>query len=146
MEQTHPKKRYHEVDSFQDFSPEDEASYYLGDHFELGGVDFGAPESGEVEEKSRNLSRFGERVWNEKDYAGFGPRSYRRSDSDVFHEVCEALTDNPRLDASQIEVTIDSGCVHLKGKVQSRRDKREAERCVEYLPGVRDVMNELRFD
>lgn len=142
MERTNPsKKRFKEVDSFQNFNPQDEASYYLGNSFEMGGVEFGTRE-----EESRNLSRFGERVWNEKDYAGFGPRSYQKSDQDVFHEVCEALTDNPRLDASGIEVEVENGCVHLRGKVLSRLDKREAERSVEFLPGVRDVMNELRFE
>ena len=142
MERTNPsKRRFREVDSFENSNPGDEASYYLGNNFEMGGIDFGTRE-----EEARNLSRFGERVWNERDYAGFGPRSYHRSDSDIFHEVCEALTDNPRLDATGIEVEVENGCVHLRGKVSVRADKREAERCVEFLPGVRDVMNELRLE
>lgn len=142
MERTNPsKKRFKEVDSFQNLNPQDEASYYLGNNFEMGGVEFSTQE-----EEARNFSRFGEKVWNEKDYVGHGPRSYQKSDQDIFHEVCEALTDNPRLDASGIEVETENGCVYLKGKVASRSDKREAERSVEFLNGVRDVMNELRFE
>jgi hypothetical protein len=146
MEAIHPRKNiFREVDSSEKFRNHDEANYYLGDNFEMRGVESG-PHEGQIEEQNRNFSRFGERVWNAKDYVGFGPRDFQKSDQDIFHEVCEALTDNPKLDASEIEVDIEDGCVRLRGQVSDRMDKREAERCVEYLPGVKDVMNELHFD
>ncbi|HXH74854.1 MAG TPA: BON domain-containing protein [Bacteriovoracaceae bacterium] len=88
----------------------------------------------------------GQKIWNEKDYAGLESRSHHRLDLDIFHEVCESLTDNPRLDASQIEVQVTDGRVLLRGLVSGRMDKREAERCIEFLPGVKDVMNELHFN
>ena len=38
------------------------------------------------------------------DYAGRGPRGYRRSDDRIGEDVCDRLTDDPALDASGIEV------------------------------------------
>lgn len=77
-------------------------------------------------------------------FAGRGPKGYRRSDERVLEEVNQALEDHPDIDASNIEVSCQSGEIVLRGTVDDRRTKRLAEECVEDLPGVKDVRNELR--
>jgi len=79
-------------------------------------------------------------------FAGRGPRNYQRSDERIREEVNERLTDDPRVDASDIEVEVRNGEVILRGRVDERRDKRTAEEVVENLPGVKDVRNELRVE
>jgi len=79
-------------------------------------------------------------------YAGRGPRNYQRSDERIREEVNERLTDDPRVDASDIEVEVRNGEVTLRGRVEERRDKRTAEEVIENLPGVKDVKNELRVE
>lgn len=77
-------------------------------------------------------------------YRGRGPRNYRRSDERIREDVCDALTDDPMLDASNMEVTVKDGEAMLSGTVRSRQDKRRAEDIVERISGVRDVHNSLR--
>jgi len=79
-------------------------------------------------------------------FAGRGPRNYQRSDERIREEVNERLTDDPRIDASDIEVEVRNGEVILRGRVDERRDKRTAEEVIELLPGVKDVRNELRVE
>ena len=77
------------------------------------------------------------------DYSGLGPRNWP-SDARLFEEVCERLTDDDIVDASDIEVHVANGEVILNGRVGSRREKRRAEDVVWNVRGVRDVMNTLR--
>ena len=77
-------------------------------------------------------------------HAGRGPRGFQRSDDRIMEEVCERLTWDPDLDASEIEVRVESGVVTLEGMVESRRDKRRAEDLVDEVRGVVDVQNRLR--
>jgi hypothetical protein len=77
-------------------------------------------------------------------HAGKGPKGYQRADERVIDDVCHALERDPLVDASEIEVSCQKGEVVLKGSVDSRQAKRRAEQCVEELPGVKDVRNELR--
>jgi len=77
-------------------------------------------------------------------YAGRGPKGYRRSDERVREDVCERLTDDGRIDASEVEVTVNNGEVTLSGLVHSRAEKRHAEDAIDAIPGVRDVHNNLR--
>jgi len=79
-------------------------------------------------------------------HAGRGPRNYQRSDERIREEVNERLTDDPRIDASDIEVDVRGGEVILRGRVEERRDKRTAEEVIENLPGVKDVKNEIRVE
>ena len=77
-------------------------------------------------------------------FRGRGPRGYRRSDERIREEVCEALTDDAYIDASNLEVTVKDCEVTLSGSVTSREAKRRAESLVERLSGVKDVHNTLR--
>ena len=76
-------------------------------------------------------------------YRGRGPRGYVRSDERIQEEVCEFLTIDPYVDATEIEVSVAEGVVTLTGTVENRAEKRLAEDCVDTVPGVRDVNNNL---
>jgi hypothetical protein len=77
-------------------------------------------------------------------YAGRGPRNYQRSDERIFEDVNERLTWNPSLDATDIDIVVNSGEVTLNGDVGSRWEKRLAEDIADSVPGVRDVHNRLK--
>ena len=77
-------------------------------------------------------------------YAGRGPKNYRRSDDRILEDVCERLMEHPSIDASDIEVTVDSGDVTLTGTVESRAVKHLTEVMTETVNGVKDVHNQLR--
>lgn len=78
-------------------------------------------------------------------FYGKGPKNWTRSDELVREDVCEALYESYDVDASDIEVEVKEGLVTLKGSVNSRFAKKEAELCIEYLRGVVDVINELKI-
>lgn len=77
-------------------------------------------------------------------FAGRGPKNYQRSDERVLEDVCQALERHPDVDASEIEVSCERGEIVLRGTVDDRHARRMAEQCIEDLPGVKDVRNELR--
>lgn len=79
-------------------------------------------------------------------YTGRGPKNYRRSDERIREELCDRLTDDWRIDATDVEVAVDNGQVTLAGSVHSRDEKRNAEDLAESIPGVHDVVNQLRVN
>lgn len=80
----------------------------------------------------------------EYDHVGKGPKNYQRSDERIQDDVCEALHLSYDVDASDIEVEVKEGCVYLRGNSDNRETKWAAEDTVEGIPGVKDVMNELK--
>jgi osmotically-inducible protein OsmY len=74
-------------------------------------------------------------------FRGRGPKGYRRSDERIREDVCELLTDDPRVDASNIDVSVGTGEVTLSGTVLTREEKRLAEDLAERVSGVWDVQN-----
>lgn len=77
-------------------------------------------------------------------YYGRGPKNYQRSDDRVREEICDSMTDDPMLDASDITVAVSHGEVTLGGTVSSRDQKRRAEDVADRISGVKDVTNQLR--
>jgi hypothetical protein len=78
------------------------------------------------------------------DHTGRGPKGYQRSAEAIFEDVCERLTDDPYVDASEMTVEVgDDGIVALEGRIDSRRTKRRAEAICDTVRGVRDVDNDL---
>jgi hypothetical protein len=77
-------------------------------------------------------------------YRGVGPKGYMRSDERIREHVCDALTDDPHLNAVEIEVVVTQGEVTLSGNVDSRGAKRHAEDLAEQASGVKQVQNNLR--
>lgn len=78
------------------------------------------------------------------EHRGRGPKGYQRSDERIHEEVCECLTEDHFIDASNIEIDVQGGIVTLTGTVNSRHEKRRAEDLIETLSGVKDVNNSLR--
>ena len=76
---------------------------------------------------------------------GKGPKGYKRSDERIREEVCEAISRQGFIDASDVEVTVDGGIVRLAGTVASRSDKRGIELIADRIHGVEEVRNEIRL-
>jgi osmotically-inducible protein OsmY len=93
-----------------------------------------------------NVTRFGQRREGRlQSFAGRGPQNYKRSDDRISEDINEELTQDPELDASDVNVEVRSGEVVLKGTVPDRESKRRAEEIAECCSGVKDVMNQLRI-
>ena len=78
------------------------------------------------------------------DHRGRGPKGYRRSDERILEDVNDRLTEDPRVDASEVQVDVQGGEVTLTGTVGSREERRRAEDVAEGASGVTYVMNNLR--
>ncbi|MBV8097249.1 MAG: BON domain-containing protein [Acetobacteraceae bacterium] len=77
-------------------------------------------------------------------HRGRGPRGYARSDDRIREDVSDRLTDDPYVDASEIDVSVSNGEVTLSGTVDNRSARRRAEDIAESVSGVRHVQNNLR--
>jgi osmotically-inducible protein OsmY len=75
---------------------------------------------------------------------GKGPKDYLRVDARVLEDVCDRLSDDDEVDASDISVSISNGEVTLAGTVVDRYSKRRAENLAASVRGVLDVHNHLR--
>ncbi|AKM10830.1 BON domain-containing protein [Croceicoccus naphthovorans] len=80
----------------------------------------------------------------EMDHRGNGPQGYRRSDERILEDVCDRLTEDRRLDARNVTVTVQDSEVTLDGTVEDRAAKRRAEDIADYASGVNHVQNNLR--
>ena len=77
-------------------------------------------------------------------HTGRGPNGYQRADDRIKDDICERLTRHGQIDARDIDITVANGDVTLRGLVESRAAKRQAEDVAESVSGVREVRNELR--
>lgn len=77
-------------------------------------------------------------------FAGRGPKGYTRTDDRIREDVCERLSMDDDVDATDIEVRVENGEVTLVGTVQTRSMKHHAEDLAEDVSGVKDVHNQLR--
>ncbi|MGO4526907.1 BON domain-containing protein [Microvirga sp. 2MCAF35] len=77
-------------------------------------------------------------------HRGRGPKGYQRSDARLTEDVNDRLTEDPHIDASEIEVRVENREVTLTGTVNSRFEKRHAEDLAESVSGVTHVQNNLR--
>lgn len=77
-------------------------------------------------------------------HRGKGPRNYTRSDDRIREDINDRLSDDPWVDASEIDVAVSNGEVTLTGSVTDRSDKRRAEDLAEAVSGVKNVENRIR--
>jgi osmotically-inducible protein OsmY len=75
---------------------------------------------------------------------GRGPQGYRRSEERLHEAICERLTDDPHIDASDIAVGVQGGRVTLTGSVDRKQTKWNVEDIVESISGVLEIDNRLR--
>jgi hypothetical protein len=78
-------------------------------------------------------------------HVGKGPKGYTRSDERIREDVCDALTIDPLIDASEVEVSVNGGKVLLQGQVEDRQAKRRTEDISLAVRGVVDVENDLKL-
>lgn len=106
------------------------------------GLDQGYGAGGQSSSQAAHLSRGGRQQWGR--HAGRGPKNYVRSDERIRDDINDRLTDDPELDATEIDVKVANCEVTLGGTVDSREAKRRAEDLVETVSGVKHVQNNLR--
>ena len=94
----------------------------------------------------RGESEFARGAWRPsgQSYAGRGPKDYRRSDDRIREDISDRLTDDDRIDASEISVQVQNCEVTLTGTVTDRDQKRCAEDLAEGVSGVKEVTNSIR--
>src|ERR1700675_682846 len=78
-------------------------------------------------------------------YRGRGPRGYVRSPARIYEDLCDRLTDNPFVDACDIEVGIAGTEVMLNGTVNAPIALRQAQAIAEEVAGVTHVHNRLQL-
>jgi len=127
-----------------DFDPRDEFSAQPGHRRSFAGAAYGYGYSSGGAAYGSSVGRG--RHAPEGRYAGRGPKGYQRSDERLEEEVCERLTADPDVDASDIEVSVQNGEVTLEGTIHTRGMKRAAEDCAEAISGVQQVHNRLRVE
>jgi hypothetical protein len=79
-------------------------------------------------------------------HSGKGPKNYQRPDELILEDINDRLYDDPFLDASGIEVSVNHGDVILTGTVASRSAKRRVGDTSEAVPGVKNIENRLRIE
>ena len=89
----------------------------------------------------------GEVSWEtQSGFRGIGPKGYKRSDDRLREDICEKLTEDGFIDASDIDVIISNAEVTLNGRVKTKEEKHRAEELIEDIIGVQHVQNNLRID
>lgn len=77
-------------------------------------------------------------------HRGKGPKGFRPSDERLRERMCERLTDDPFIDATDIEVSVANGEVTLSGSVETRRMKYAVEDLIADFSGVNAIYNSIR--
>ena len=72
------------------------------------------------------------------------PGSAERTDEDLAEAVVNALKWDTGIPADQIDVMVSKGLVTLKGDVEFAFEKKDAERAIRYIAGIRGVINLIR--
>jgi osmotically-inducible protein OsmY len=75
---------------------------------------------------------------------GKGPKGYERSPERIREDVCERLSYDDRIDATDIDVKVNGHEVTLDGTVDTREARHRAEDIIETIPGVTHIQNNLR--
>jgi osmotically-inducible protein OsmY len=81
---------------------------------------------------------------HEGPHRGRGPRSYRRTPERILEDLCDRLTEDPFVDASEIEVQVNGTEVVLTGTVDDWTAQRQAQSIAQDVAGVTRVTNNLR--
>ncbi len=108
----------------------DEASYYMGSNFEIGGNDRG---SAAIPKENFPINR------------GLGSVAFGmiRADENIEEDVWKVFSQSRNLDLGNLEVNVRHGVIKLSGSVSSLKEKREIENSLEHIPGVIDIQNEM---
>src|ERR1700730_3583855 len=69
------------------------------------------------------------------------PGSAERTDADLAKAVLDALRWDAAIPADKLDVTVSQGWVTLKGEVEFGFEKRDAERAIRHISGIKGVIN-----
>ena len=69
------------------------------------------------------------------------PDAFRRSDTELAHQVVNALAWDIEVPTEKIKAKVEDGWVTLEGEVQWQYQRNAAERAVRYLGGIKGVSN-----
>ena len=72
------------------------------------------------------------------------PEGYRPADERLRESVCERLTDDPFVDATDLEVSVANGEITLAGTVDTRQMKYAVEDLIADVAGVTTVHNSIQ--
>lgn len=109
--------------------------------------------SGELQEGERSWADLGVSTvhpWEsgiterEGPHRGRGPKGYRRSDERLREQICERLTEDPHVDATDLEIEVSNGQVTLSGTVSDRAMRWRAEDLAEECARGSEVQNRIR--
>jgi osmotically-inducible protein OsmY len=78
-----------------------------------------------------------------QNHRGRGPKNYTRSDDRIKEDLSERLSDDPYIDAGDINIDVKNGVVTLSGSVDERYLKHRVEDIADNCGGVKDVENKL---
>jgi hypothetical protein len=78
-------------------------------------------------------------------YRNRWPLNYRRSDARIAEDINDRLLLDEDIDPSAMAVRVENGAVILVGTVETRFEKRLAERIADSVAGVTDVQNQLEI-
>lgn len=67
-------------------------------------------------------------------------------DEELLEKIHERLSEDPTINADDIEVRVENGHVGLHGHVESRDDRKWVEALVRQVPEVEDVTNLLLIE
>ncbi|HMJ71538.1 MAG TPA: BON domain-containing protein [Cyclobacteriaceae bacterium] len=95
-------------------------------------------------DESYNWGENGNRYQRPGLHQGKGPKGFIRSDERIREDINSRLTDDAHVDASEIDVSVESGEVTLTGTVPDRFEKRRAEDIADLVSGVKNVENRIR--
>lgn len=87
---------------------------------------------------------YGRTGYSSMGYRGVGPKNYTRSDERLTEDLCERLTQDPDIDASELDVKVVQGTATLQGSVPQRWMKHRAEDLADGCSGVRNVDNRIK--
>lgn len=138
-------------------TPRERAAYgYAGE--DDAGLYYGGPEPDEPPRPQRRVDLRWEEsdpvlmhdrrrlAESERGHRGRGPRGYRRSDERILEDICDRLTEDPLIDATDIEVTVRNSEAVLDGTVTDKLTRRRAEDIADCVSGVVVVINNLRIE
>lgn len=96
-------------------------------------------------EKASSNSWMGPKGFDEAKY--YNDEKYeigiKHSDERIKAQVLEAISRNPKLTRSEIQVEVSNGVVTLRGEARSNEEFKEASDSIHNLSGVKSVRNLL---
>lgn len=85
------------------------------------------------------------RAKQEGSLRGKGPKGYRPRDDRVQELVCERLTEDPELDASELSITVECDIVKVSGAIQSTRMRDRVLSDIRDVHGVIGVVDDVHL-